>query len=84
MGRQAVLSESRAIPRVARAVKDAVGRTDTQQMQVAIQHGEAANRNGEDLRKFLEPAFDPGFAVLALVSEQERPADAACDAVIPA
>jgi hypothetical protein len=32
MDRQAVLNESRAIPRVAPAVKDAVGRTDTTQL----------------------------------------------------
>jgi hypothetical protein len=32
-------------------------------VQVIVQHGEPADGNGEDVRKFLEPAFDPGFAV---------------------
>jgi hypothetical protein len=30
---------------------------------VVIQHRKTADGNGEDIRKFLEPAFDPGFVV---------------------
>jgi hypothetical protein len=53
-------------------------------MQVVIQHRKAADGNGKDVRKFLEPAFDLGLAVLVLVTEQESAAHAPGDAVIPA
>jgi hypothetical protein len=53
-------------------------------MQLVIQHRKTADGNGEDVRKFLKPAFDPRLAVLVFVPEQKRPAEAAGDAVIPA
>jgi hypothetical protein len=38
-----------------------------QQVQVIIHHAEPTDGKGEDVRKFLEPMFDPGFTVLGLV-----------------
>ena len=49
-----------------------------------IQHAEPTDGKGEDVRKFLEPMFDPGFTVVGLVPEQEGASDAASDAVVSA
>ena len=55
-----------------------------QQMQVIVQNREPAHGNGENVRKFAEPMFDPGLTVLMFVAEQERASDATGNAVIPA
>jgi hypothetical protein len=39
-------------------------------MQVVIQHRRAADGDREDVRNFLKPAFDPGFAALAWIPMQ--------------
>jgi hypothetical protein len=42
-----------------------------------------ARGDGKDLREFLQAMLDPFFAVLRSFRKQERPPDAAGDAVIP-
>jgi hypothetical protein len=49
-----------------------------------VQNREPADGNGENVRQFVQPMFDPGLAVLMFVAEQEGASDAAGDAVIPA
>jgi hypothetical protein len=42
-----------------------------------VQNREPADGNGENVRQFVEPMFDPGLTVLMFVDEQERASDAA-------
>jgi hypothetical protein len=49
-----------------------------------IHHREAADRHGEDFRKFLQAMFDSLFAVVRPFREQKRASDTARHAMIPA
>ena len=51
--------------------------------QVLSVGGEAADRDGEDFRKFLQPKLDPFLTVDRAFAQQEGATDAAGDAVIP-
>ena len=51
---------------------------------MVVHHSEAAHGDGEDLSKFFEPMFDPGFAVEGPLSQQEGLPHGASDAVVPA
>jgi hypothetical protein len=49
-----------------------------------IQHRETTDGHREDVRGFLEPVFDPLFAILITLAQQKRTAHAARHAVVPA
>ena len=51
---------------------------------MVVQSRESTDGDGEDLRQFFEPVFDPGFPIERSLTEQKRLANAPRDAVIPA
>ena len=63
-----------------------VGVEAHQHVQVIVHHRKAADRHGEDSRKFLQATLDPILAATRSLAlpKQERATHTACNAVIPA
>jgi hypothetical protein len=55
-----------------------------QHVQMIIHYRKTADSHREDIRKLLEPVLEPLFAVFVSFPEQERLANAARHAVVPA
>ena len=53
-------------------------------VEAIVHHGQTDDGDREVIRKSLEPAFDPFFAVDVSLAEHECEAEAPADAVVPA